>query len=113
MLKGIFKDRAAKERAAGEAQALAELLTARQLRHFPLSRHCEIGPFVVEYLFAECALVVELGVSPCDDLALAERRAGRHKFLTDMGYTVLVLDCSEVLRQPRRALARVRAALEA
>ncbi|MBL8269578.1 DUF559 domain-containing protein [Steroidobacter sp.] len=108
----IFKDRAAKERAASEEQALAELLAARELRHFPLTRHCEIGPFAVEYLFAERALIVELGASSCEDFALAERRAGRRKFLNDMGYTILVLDGPEVLRQPRRALARIRAALE-
>ena len=96
-----FKDRSAKERTAGEAQALAELLAARELREFSLTRHCEIGPFVVEYLFAERALVIEL--APAD---------ARVKFLTGMGYDVLAVDPHELLRHPRRILARLRSALQ-
>ena len=95
-----FKDRSAKERMASEAQALAELLAARELREFPLTRHCEIGPFVVEYLFAERALVIEL--APAD---------ARVKFLTGMGYDVLAIDPHELLRHPRRVLSRLRLAL--
>jgi very-short-patch-repair endonuclease len=91
----------AKERIARESQALAELLAARELRGFPLTRHFEIGPFVVECLFAEQALVVELAPS-----------AARQKFLTDMGYRVLPLDPRELIHHPRRALKRLCAALK-
>lgn len=100
MFTGVFKDRSAKERVASEEQALAELLAARELREFPLSRHCEIGPFVVAYLFAEQALVVELAPA-----------AARLKFLTEMGYAVLAVDPTELVRHPRRVLARLHAAL--
>ncbi|MFC4310374.1 DUF559 domain-containing protein [Steroidobacter flavus] len=93
MLTKDFKDRS-------EAHALAELLAARELREYPLTRHCEIGPFVVEYLFAEQALVVEL--QPSDT---------RLKFLTEMGYDVLAVDPRELVRHPRRVLGRLRAAL--
>ena len=96
-----FKDRSAKERIARESQALAELLAARELRQFPITRHCEIGPFVVEYLFAERALVIELA-SP----------DARVKFLTGMGYDVLAVDPHELLRHPRRVLARLCSALK-
>jgi very-short-patch-repair endonuclease len=96
-----FKDRSAKERSGSESQALAELLAARELREFPLTRHCEIGPFVVEYLFAERALVIEL--APAD---------ARVKFLTGMGYDVLAVDPHELLRHPGRILGRLRSALK-
>nr|WP_298717543.1 DUF559 domain-containing protein [uncultured Steroidobacter sp.] len=95
------KDRSAKERMASDAQALAELLAARELREFPLTRQCEIGPFLVEHLFAEQGLIVEL--------APAEARL---RFLTAMGYRVLALDPRELARHPRRVLGRLRAALE-
>ncbi|GFE78500.1 hypothetical protein GCM10011487_05000 [Steroidobacter agaridevorans] len=101
MLTKDFKDRSAKERIARESQALAELLAARELREFPSTRQCEIGPFVVECLFAEQALVVEL--SPSD---------ARLKFLTDMGYRVLAIDPRELSRHPRRVLRRLHAALK-
>jgi len=100
MLIKDFKDRSAKERNARESQALADLLAARELRQFPITRHCEIGPFVVECLFAEQALIVEL--APSD---------ARQKFLTDMGYRVLAFDSSELTHHPQRALKRLRAAL--
>lgn len=96
-----FKDRSAKERIARESQALAELLAARELREFPVTRQCEIGPFVVECLFTEQALAVEL--APSD---------ARVKFLSDMGYRVLALDSRELTRHPRRVLKRLCAALK-
>jgi very-short-patch-repair endonuclease len=91
----------AKDRIARESQALAELLAARELREFPLIRQYEIGPFVVEALFAEHALVVELG--PAD---------ARVKFLTDMGYRVLAIDPWELARHPRRILKRLQGELK-
>lgn len=94
MLTKDFKDRS-------ETQALAELLAARELREFPLTRHCAIGPFVVEYLFAERALVIE--VAPTD---------ARVKFLTGMGYDVMAVDPLELLLHPRRVLDRLRSALK-
>jgi very-short-patch-repair endonuclease len=89
-----FKDRS-------EPRTLAELLAAHELREFPLTRHCEIGPFVVEYLFAERALVVEL--APTD---------ARVKFLTGMGYEVMAVDPNELRRHPRRVLGRLCSALK-
>ena len=113
MLTGVFKDRSAKERVAREEQALAELLAARELRDFPLSRQCEIGPFVVEYLFPEQSLIVELAPAqaPAEDSSAARRRAARLKFFNDMGYVVICIAPRELARDPRRVLARLRAAL--
>lgn len=101
MLTKDFKDRSAKERIARESRALAELLAARELREFPHIRQHEIGPFVVECLFAEQGLIVEL--APSD---------ARLKFLTAMGYSVLAVDCRELTRHPRRVLRRLLAALK-
>lgn len=83
------------------SDALAELLAASELREFPLTRQCEIGPFVVEHLFVEQAVIVELAPS-----------GARLKFLTDMGYRVLAIDPRELVCHPRRVLRRLRAALE-
>ncbi|MDY6949697.1 MAG: DUF559 domain-containing protein [Pseudomonadota bacterium] len=109
MLTGVFKDRGAKDRIAGDEQALAELLAARELRNFRLTRHCEIGPFVVEFLFTRQSLIVELMPSAAlaDDSSAARRQAARAKFLSDMGYGVFGIDPRELVREPRRVLARL------
>jgi len=105
MLTGVFKDRSrdrgARQRASTEEQALAELLATRALRGFSVTRHCEIGPFVAEYLFPEHSLIVELAPS----------HPARRKFFNDMGYEVLTLEPRELKRHPRRALSRLHAAL--
>ena len=117
MLTGVFKDRSAKERIATEEQALAELLAARELRNFPLARHCEIGPFVVEFLYPEQSLIVEL-VPPAvlarelapemaDDSPAARRQVARAKFLGNMGYAVFGIDPRQLAGHPRRVLARL------
>lgn len=113
MLTGVFKDRSAKDRFSSQEQALAELLAARELRGFTRTRHCEVGPFVVEYLFPEQSLIVELAGESAlaADSSVARQQAARVKFLNDMGYTVLALEPRELTRHPRRALARLQTAL--
>lgn len=114
MFTGVFKDRSAKDIAA--EQALAELLSSRELRGHALSRNCEIGPFQIEYLFPERSLVVELmaelapgALSPNPPNA---RHEARLRFLGGMGYVIFGIAPQELLRQPQRVLARLRAALE-
>lgn len=125
MVTGVFKDRSAKERSgrppshdgsrdAAAEQALADLLSSRELRAYALSRNREVGPFSIEYLFPERSLIVELTPT----LLAAEplpgsRQEARRKFLNDMGYRVLGISCQELLRQPQRVLAKLRMALEA
>lgn len=104
-----MRDRSARERAAAEEHALAELLASRELRGFALTRHREIGPFVVDYLFPEQCLIVELKLD--SNPGPPRHRADRLKFFNDMGYVVLAIDPAELARHPRRALARVCAAL--
>jgi very-short-patch-repair endonuclease len=120
MFTGVFKDRSAKEKIARELsrdvaaeQALADLLSSRELCGHALLRNCEIGPFVIAYLFAERSLIVELAPAA---LAAESPRGSRHdarlKFLGEMGYGILSIAPWELLRHPRRVLARVRTALE-
>ena len=123
MFTGVFKDKSAKERdcanessrelSAAAEQALAELLASRELRGYTLSRHCEIGPFLIEYLFSERSLIVELlpGVLTPDSTAHSRYQA-RVDFLGALGYAVLGVSPREILRHPRQVMARLRAALE-
>lgn len=117
MFTGVFKDRSARlaretsrDPAVAE-QALAELLASRELRGYTLSRQCELGPYLVDYLFIERSLIVELapevGPSP-----VAARHTARLRFLNDMGYVVWGVSPRELLRYPDRVLTRLRTALE-
>ena len=120
MLTGVFKERGAKDRAASEPsrdgaadQALADLLSARELRNHVLVRQREIGPFLIDHLFAERAVIVDLAPSSVDaDTAVARRYEARLKFLNGMGYTVFSVAPKELLCRPQRVLARLRAVLE-
>jgi len=127
MFNGVFKDRSARERVAqGYAakpasreliamaeQALAELLASRELRAHALSRNCEVGPFLIDYLFPEKSLIIELAPALLsDDSSANGRYQARLKFLGDMGYTVFAVAPQEIVRQPQRTLAKLRALLE-
>lgn len=122
MFTGVFKDRSAKERVAREAprdlaaaaeQALAELLSARELRAHALSRQCELGPFLVDYVFPERSLIVELlPTAPAADPKAQSRFEARSQFLGHLGYVVHGISPQEILRQPQRVLAKLCVALE-
>jgi very-short-patch-repair endonuclease len=87
---------------------LRRILQSRFLHPHRFSTRCEIGPFVVAHVCPERSLVVEL-------LAQTEQRQRQQQraaFLTGLGYTVLRICPRELQRHPRRALRRVRAALQ-
>jgi very-short-patch-repair endonuclease len=109
MLTGVF--RGAKERVATEEQALIELLASRELRDFAQARNVEIGPFVVDHLFPEQSLIVELVPASWQALRASEQSAARLKFLNDMGYAVYAIAAHE-LRQPQQLRARLLAVLK-
>jgi very-short-patch-repair endonuclease len=98
----VFKDRTAD-------QVLVELLQSRTLRSHRLSRNCEIGPFILDYVFGEQSLVVELH-SGSD--ATDRRTLARAAFLGELGYRIVRVSRHEVLAHPQRTLARIRAALQ-
>lgn len=110
MVIGVFKDRSTKERVATEAQALIELLASRELRGFAQARNVEIGPFVVDHLFPEQSLIVEL-VPASEPLPASEQNSARLKFLNGMGYAVCAIAAHE-LRQPQRLRTRLLAVLK-
>jgi very-short-patch-repair endonuclease len=89
--------------------ALAELLTSRLLRDHRLVRQCAIGPYVLDYVYSEKALVVELRAADREEGRA--REAVRHAFLAAMGYTVLSVSPAELLQRPTVILAQVRTAL--
>ena len=101
----MFKDRTTFRAAAAPPadQLLDQLLQSRPLRPHRFARHCEIGPFVVDYVCCERSLVVELE---------KERIEARTAFLTAMGYTVVHISARELRLRPRSVVARVRAALQ-
>ncbi len=112
MLTGAFKDRAQLQKEAAQRaqqraeQRLLQLMTSRAFAAGP-PRQCEIGPFIVDYVFQQQALIVELEPAPRD----ATRAQARAAFLREMGYSVLVLSRRELLTRPHRALQQIRAAL--
>lgn len=71
-------------------------------------RQCEIGPFVVDYVFKRHGLIVEL--EPRDRTA-ASRSGARTAFLNEMGYSVLSVARRELHSRPQRVLAQIVAAL--
>jgi very-short-patch-repair endonuclease len=86
------------------------MLASRELRIHELSRQCEIGPFLVEYVFPQRSLIVEL--LPGAELQADRRYQARSQFLHAMGYVIFGVSPHEVLRQPQRVLAKLCATLE-
>jgi very-short-patch-repair endonuclease len=110
MLTGVFRDRTRLQRLAAQTahQALAELIQSNSLLPHRAARRCEIGPFIVEYVFRRQSLVVEF--EPRNE-ADAVRAQARGAFLCEMGYSVLSISRREVRTHPRRVLERIKAAL--
>jgi very-short-patch-repair endonuclease len=106
---GLLRDRVRQARRQNAEQRLAGLLRHRRLRNHEFSRHHSVGPFVVDYLCVEQALILEL---TDDQHALGlPTDAGRQALLESLGFTVLRLWDSEVLSDPKAVLARIVAAL--
>jgi very-short-patch-repair endonuclease len=110
MLTGVFRDRTRLQRLATQPahQTLHQLIQSRELLPHRVARHCEIGPFVVDYVFKERSLIVEL--EPPEPAALPRAQA-RAALLTGFGYRVLLLSRREVRLRPGEALKQIKAAL--
>lgn len=106
MFTGVFKERASAPATKFAAHdALARILRSRRLHAHAFTRRAEIGPFVVDYVCREQALVVEL-LSPN---TVAKQQA-RVALLMELGYRVLQITTRE-LAHPERVLATIEAAL--
>lgn len=110
MLTGVFRDRIRFQRRATQPahQTLHQLITSHELLPHRAVRHCEIGPFIVDYVFKERSLIVELEPPEASALPRAQARA---TLLTGLGYRVLLLSRRDVRRRPRQILAQIKAAL--
>jgi very-short-patch-repair endonuclease len=90
-------------------QAFESLLRSRALRSHHFGRQREIGPYVVDYVCSEYSLILELRGAHSSDTPTSD--ATRTAFLSGLGYTVLRIPASEVLRRPASVVKRIRRAL--
>jgi very-short-patch-repair endonuclease len=72
-------------------------------------RHAAIGPFVVEHVCRERALIVELQRS---ETVAAERLRARLQFFGTLGFRVVLVKSADVLKRPQEVLSQVREALK-
>jgi very-short-patch-repair endonuclease len=105
----LLTDRARHVRRHNAELRLSGLLRCRQLKHYRFRPQHTIGPFVVDYICFEEALVIEL-VAHEHALGLPADTQ-RKAFLESLGFRVLRLWDSEVMSDPRAALRHILAAL--
>jgi very-short-patch-repair endonuclease len=107
MFTGVFKDRSPTRVTSFGAQAqLARVLQSKQLSSHCFVRNAEIGPFIVDYLCREQALILEVlpqGFSTA-------KQQGRSAFLMEMGFRLLQFAPQE-LTHPTRIFAQIKLAL--
>ncbi|HZF26996.1 MAG TPA: DUF559 domain-containing protein [Steroidobacteraceae bacterium] len=105
----LLTDRARRIRRDNAEHRLCWLLRSRRLKGFRFRRQHTIGPFVVDFICVEQALIIEL-VGAQHVLGLSAD-IERKRFLESLGYRVIRLWDSEVLSDPRAVLKRVIAQL--
>jgi len=105
----LLTDRARHARHHNAELRLSGLLRARQLKGYRFRPQHAIGPFIVDYICLEEALIIEL-VGQQHALGLPVDTQ-RKSFLESLGFRVLGLWDSEVLSDPRMALRRILDAL--
>ena len=111
MLTGVLRNRPktvvlVRERAAYSSQdALTQLLAARSLRGHRFVSDCEIGPFIVDHVCPEQALIIDL------TRPRAEADA-RSKFLESLGYRVVTISRRDLFHRPEAVLLRIRLLLQ-
>jgi very-short-patch-repair endonuclease len=101
----LLTDRARRVRRDNAEHRLAWLLRSRRLKGLRFRRQHTIGPFVVDFICVEQALIIEL-VGAQHVLGLGSDN-DRKRFLESLGYQVIRLWDSEVLSDPRTVLKKV------
>ena len=81
------------------------LLHSRRLRGYLFRRHHSVGPFIVDFICVEEALIVELMGD--QHVVGLPADAQRKLFLESLGFRVLRLWDSEVLSDPKSALDKL------
>jgi len=102
--------RAHRSQATPAERALWSVFRARALGA-KFRRQHPIGPYIVDFVCCDAALVVEVDGAVHAPRA-RERDGARDAFLNECGLRILRLRNDVVLHQPARALARIRAALD-
>ena len=111
MFTGVLRYRSRSDRgyvAAGSSadEVLTYLLRARSLRPHRFLRECEIGPFIVDHVCVEQALVIDLSRSRTEADA-------RTRFLESLGYRVFSVSRRDLFHGPDLVLANIRRLLQA
>lgn len=101
----LLTDRARRIRRDNAEHRLSWLLRSRRLKGLRFRRQHTVGPFVVDFICVEQALIIEL-VGAQHVLGLAAENERKH-FLESLGYQVVRLWDSEVLSDPRSVLKKV------
>lgn len=111
MFTGVFKDRmqARLGPARTPEQVLKRLLQGRSVRPHRFLRRAPIGPFVVDYLCPEKALVIEL--TPEHRAFQTQDAAERTAMLERFGYRVLRFWSKDVADSPDLVLRQILQAL--
>ena len=107
----LLTDRARQTRRLNAEHRLVWLLRHRKLRSHRFRRHHAVGPFVVDFICVEQAVIVEL---TADQHALGlPADAQRKVFLESLGFRVLRFWDSEVVSDPKSVLGKLIEALGA
>jgi very-short-patch-repair endonuclease len=101
----LLTDRARRLRRDNAEHRLSWLLRSRRLRGHRFRRQHTVGPFVVDFICIEQALIIEL-VGAQHTLGLPADNQ-RKQFLESLGYQVVRIWDSEVLSDPRAVLKKV------
>ncbi|HEU4531650.1 MAG TPA: DUF559 domain-containing protein [Steroidobacteraceae bacterium] len=106
----LLTDRVRRSRRQNAEHRLCGLMRSRRLRRFQFRRHYTVGPFIVDFICVEEALIVEL---MSDQHAMGQKTDAQRKlFLQSLGFRVLRLWDSEVLSDPRAVLAKLLEGIE-
>lgn len=113
MLTGIFKDRHNSRLGPPRTpeRLLGRLLQARSLAAVQFLRQAPVGPFTIDYVCKQHPLIVEIGDLE-QRLYSAAQLEARVQFLAELGYRVVQVTRKEVMHEPAKVIARVRAALD-
>ncbi len=101
----LLTDRARHVRRHNAELRLSGLLRSCELKTYRFRRQHVVGPFIVDYICVEHALIIEL-VNHQHALGLPAD-SQRKLFLESLGFRVLRLWDSEVLSDPRTAMRRI------
>ncbi|HEY5806604.1 MAG TPA: DUF559 domain-containing protein [Povalibacter sp.] len=110
MFTGVLRYRTRDHRGIGgnpqnPDEVLGRLLCAKSLQPHRFVRDCEIGPFIVDHVCPEQALVIDLSRTRTEADA-------RRRFLESLGYRVLNVSRRDLFHCPEDVLARVRRLLQ-